>query len=347
MSFAYYPSTLNTPLPLTERLYLPLRSQQLTGDPRFGYDRAAGAILADLNQLAMSQQPDLSRAARGARSIYLERFKIGASNQFFGNTPDTSFAQFDAFLARGMDNLSKFEQERERDKQRAGDDDALPSRESLDKLEAFMKSMGVNGQNEGGLNDFIKKPAKVSGLLAYADYASVDRQTAYWQNTLLPLLNRISGPLQHRQLVDVSGVWRAKGGSERFYRLDHFTIRNVSNQTLNHVAVEVIAQNQWGEKATHYYFFPTLAVGESFRLLAHPRWNKRRLDFTNSIALTYSVMADSGRDLGRQTTLTNPNPNPDPNGWRNDYLRFDNQYAAIGESLGQFMSLTYPQPMTK
>jgi hypothetical protein len=342
MSFAYYPATANTPLPPTERLYLPIRSQQLTGDPRLGYDQAAGAILSYLDQLAMAQPSNLSRAAQGARVIYLDRFKIGASNQFFGNTPDTSFAQFGAFLRHGMDNLNEFEQERERDKQRSGNEEALPSLESLRKLQTFMNSMTADG-----LSDVIREPAKISGLLAYADYASVDRQTAYWQNTLLPLLNRTAGPVQRRQLVDVGGSWRPKGGRNQFYRLDHFTIRNVSNQALNHVAVELVAQNQWGETATHYYFFPTMAVSESFRLLPHPRWNKRRLDFTNSITLTYSVMADSGRDLGRQTRLTNPMPNPDPNGWRSDYLRFDNQYAAIGESLGQFMSLTYPQPITK
>jgi len=346
MSFPYYPANGNTPQPPTERLYLPLRGKQLTLDPRLGYEHAAGAILAQFDRLTTAPDAEIAKAVKGARSIYLERFKIGAVNQVFGNTPDASFAQFGAYLKRGMDKLKDLEDQLERDKEKAGRENAPLSSDSREKLGELMKAMAEDANDNGGIHDFLKKPAEVSGVLAYADMAAVDRLADYWDGELLPLVKHQPRKEADKQLVEIGGFWRPKGGRERFSRLDHFSIKNVSKERLGHVVVKVLAENKWGEKAAHYYYFPSLAVGESFRLLAHPRWEKRRLDFTNSIDLMYSVWADSGSDDGRTATLTNPEPNPDPEGWRKDYLRFDSEFASRGEKLGLFVRLTYPEPVT-
>jgi hypothetical protein len=55
----------------------------LTLDPRFGYEHAAGAILAQFDRLVIAPDAEIQRAASGARSIYLERFKIVVTQLVF------------------------------------------------------------------------------------------------------------------------------------------------------------------------------------------------------------------------------------------------------------------------
>jgi hypothetical protein len=192
------------------------------------------------------------------------------------------------------------------------------------------------GENVGGMMQEVKRRAQVSGLLAYADMAQVDRASALWQAWLLPLAKRCGGPPSQTPLITVAGEWKLqsnKPGSQ-FTSLREFMLKNVCGRELTHAAIELIAENEWGEKIAQYYFFHKLDVAEAARLVPHPRWLKRRLPFTNIIKLKWSVWADQGSEVDRTATLTNPTPNPDPVGWRKDYLAFDRQYQAEGEALG-------------
>ena len=166
-----------------------------------------------------------------------------------------------------------------------------------------------------------------------------------WKDSLLPLVIQADRKTDRKELVTIDGFWRPKGGRETFSRLDHFLLKNTSKETLKHVVVELLATNQWGGKAKHYYYFPTIAIGAENRLLAHPRWDKRNLDFTNTIELTYSVWADSGSDMDRSATLTNPRPNPDPEGWRRDFLKGDQLLAGEWEKYDLFARKGFPEPV--
>jgi hypothetical protein len=124
--------------------------------------------------------------------------------------------------------------------------------------------------------------------------------------------------------------------------LANFSLKNVARKDLTHVTIEVIAENQWGEKAAHYYFVPQIDAGERVALSPTPRWDKRRLDFANTLDVAWSVWSDQGCLTDRREHLTSPKPNPDPAAWRADYLGFDQRLAGKGEALGavvQQMSL--------
>jgi hypothetical protein len=108
--------------------------------------------------------------------------------------------------------------------------------------------------------------------------------------------------------------------------------------------LELIAENEWGEKAAHYYYFNQFDVADFVNLVPHLRWENRRLDFTNTISLTWSLWADQASEVSRKVKLTNPVPNPDPAGWRKDYLKFDQQFQAEGEALGALVQDMTPLP---
>src|SRR5262249_13151329 len=154
-----------------------------------------------------------------------------------------------------------------------------------------------------------------------ADMAQVDRQADLWQTWLLPLAKQCGGPPSPVQLVDVEGDWNQWVTKDdlRFNRLNEFRLKNVSGQDLSHAGVELVAENEWGDKAVHYYYLGRLDVEEVVRLVPHPRWDRRRLPFTNTINLNWSVWADQGSEVHRQAQLANPTPNPNPTHWRNKY----------------------------
>jgi hypothetical protein len=192
----------------------------------------------------------------------------------------------------------------------------------------------------------VKNRALLSGLLAYADMAVADQAASLWQRRLLPLVRKSAGPEADKPLVEIKADWREKRDKNgAFLRLNDFHLQNVSGQDLSSVVVELIALNPWGEKAAHYYYLNQFGVGDFVKLLPNPRWEKRRLDFTNNLTVTWSVWADQGRMVDRQVKLTSPKPSPDAGGARNDYLRFDGQYQAEGEALGTVMQSIIPLPV--
>jgi len=174
--------------------------------------------------------------------------------------------------------------------------------------------------------------------------AAVDRQAIYWQTELMPLLKKSAGKDMDKDLVKFEPSWRPMDRGEPFKRLDNINIKNITQQSLNHVVVEILAENQWKEKVAQYYFFPSIGAGETYLLCFAHRWEKRRLDFTNSVNLTCSVWTDSGNNVDRKSHILNPQANPDPEGWRKDFLRFDNQSAERGELWGNFAIATFPSP---
>jgi hypothetical protein len=336
-----------------QRLYIPYRASHMT--PSAGpYGGLADLLLgrapgAGENQkytelwyekydsLADTSHPYLQRANHQALLLCRARHKLGEADELFGNTPASSVREFQqkVFIP-----AVKYELQRDADRaelqeslQREHPDkeivvlDAPPSAESRQKLNELLEGIG-------GLMEDAKKRTRVSGLLAYADMAEVDREAAFWQAWLLPLARRAGGPPADKPLLAVEGTWRARSAKDRFQRLDRFALRNVSGQKLTNGVVELIAENEWGEKAAHYCCPGPLKDGEVVQLVPHPRWDKRRLDFTNSMKVTWSVWADQGSEVGRHVKLTSPAPNPDPAGWRKDYLNFDKKFAAEGEALG-------------
>jgi hypothetical protein len=301
-------------------------------------DALAKDLLRRYDDLAESPYPYLRRATEQGHAICRARIQLGLGDEMFGNTPASSIREFQqkVFLPAG-----EYVFQREADRLELEDAlrkqypdkrfivvDAPLSPESRAKLRELMT-------NAGNMMQDVKQRAVVSGLLRYADMNQVDRNAAFWQKWLLPLARRCGGPVSEKPLVQVEGAWKPRMfKQDRFMRLDDFRLRNVAGQDLTHAVVELIAENQWGEKAAHYYYLDRLEVAEVAKLVVHPRWDKRRLDFTNTIKVTWSIWADQGTNVGRQLKLTSPTPNPDPAGWRKDYLAYDAQYAAQGEALG-------------
>jgi hypothetical protein len=212
--------------------------------------------------------------------------------------------------------------------------DAPLSEESEAKWREFMKGAG-------NIKKDIEQRGVVSGMLAYADMAQVDHAVAFWQTWLLPLAKRCGGAVADKPLVNVDGAWAPK---KNFQRLSLFYVKNASGQDLTHVVMELVAENEWGEKAAHYCYFDQLEVGDFVSIVPHFRWEKRRLDFMNTINVTWSLWADQASEVGRKVKLTSPTPNPDPAGWRKDYLSYDQQYQAEGEAVGALMKTMVSLP---
>ena len=277
------------------------------------------ALLGAYESLAEAPHPYLKRTTAQALALCRSRLRLALADEQYGNTPASSVREFQQAvvipavqygLQRDADCAELRESlEREYPGYEVIVNDAPLSDGSRQKLGELLKGAG-------GMMEDVKKRALVSGLLAYADMAQVDRAATFWQTRLLPLARHCAGPATDKPLVEVEAGWRDKRDKQAsFKRLDAFLLHNVSGQDLTGVVVELIAENEWGEKAAQYYYLPRLEMGDSARLMPHPRWEKRRLDFTNTINVTWSVWADQGRVVDRQEKLSSPQPNPDPAGW--------------------------------
>ncbi len=361
-SFACYPSYVWTPLE-HEALYLPYRRDHVTMTPGangaltdllLGGTSGAGVnegramvLLREYEGLWASPDPYLKRMIDQAVSICRYRLRLALADEEFGNTVASSLRSFqqDVFVP-----ALKYGFQREADVAELRDSvqrehpgvnvivtDAPMSEESKAKWHEFIKGAG-------GIMEDIEHRGEVSGMLAYADMAQVDRTAAFWQTWLLPLASRAGGPVSSTPLVNVHGVWSRWTFKHDFQRLGMFQMQNLSGQDLTHVVLELIAENEWGDKAAHYYYFNQFDVADWVNLVPHLRWVKRRLDFTNTISLTWSLWADQASEVSRKVKLTNPVPNPDPAGWRKDYLKYDEQYQAKGEALGAVMQDTMSLP---
>jgi hypothetical protein len=366
-SFAYYPSKNFDPIP-HEALYLPYRSKFLTAltqgpfggmvtDMLTGSAPGAGVVqsraeslLDEYEALEQSPHPYLKQSAGQALALCRARLRLAQADDQYGNTPASSIREFlQTVIIPGVQYCLQREADANELRESLQSDnpnvriivrDAPMSAESREKLQEFLGGLG-------GLKEDMKNRAVVSGLLAYADMAEVDRTAAFWQTWLLPLARRSGGPVSDKPLVKLEAHWRDKRSDQsQFKRVDHFPLYNVSGQDLTHVVVEMIAESEWGEKVAQYYYFAQLEVADFVRLLAHPRWDKRRLDFTNTMTVTWSVWADQGSETGRQMKLTSPAPNPDPAAWRKDYLGYDRQYQAEGEALGVVVQNTTHLPVS-
>jgi hypothetical protein len=338
-----------------ERLYLPHRAKQppapspgpygpladmLTGRApgQEASQKEAEGVFQEFDRLGETPHPYLKRAAGQAYAISKARVQLAEADQLFGNTPASSVREFQqkiflpvgSYVFRREADRAALEEalQKEHPELQIVVVDAPLSEASRQKLNEVMNNLG-------GFEADLKNRMKVSGLLAYADMAQADRSVAFWQTWLLPLARRCGGPPSDKPLVTVEGNWKLRtSGRDRFQRLSAFRLRNVSGQDLTHAVVEVIAENQWGEKAAHYFYFHQLDGALDAPLPAHPRWENGRLEFTNTIKVTWSVWADQGSEVGRQGTLTSPMPNPDPAGWRKDYLAAATPFRTEGEALG-------------
>jgi len=324
-------------------LYLPYRSNH-AAPPSDQVQK----LLAEYEALADTPHPYVKRATAQALALCRARLRLALANDTLGNTPTSSIRSFQQNvllpsvqyqLLREADRANWQESlERQYPGYRVIVNDAPMSTESRQKLNEFVKGAG-------GIREDIQKRAVVSGLLAYADMAQVDRTVAFWQTWLMPLVKRGSGPASDKPLVEISGDWKkVVAGKIRFEHLNVFHVHNVAGRDLTNVVVALLAENEWGEQAAHYYYIPQLDRADVDFLMPHERWKKRRLPFTNSLALTCSVWADQG-SYTSQIKLISPTPNPIPEVTRKNYLEYDREYQSKGEALGTVVQNMYPVPI--
>ncbi|MFO0797619.1 MAG: hypothetical protein U0804_09075 [Gemmataceae bacterium] len=323
VSFPYYAADGETLSPLPERLYLPSRGMTLSSGR--GFEAAASALQTRFDQLATAHDPYLRAAAREGRMLFRERYRLGLVNSRFGNTPDASFTQFGAYLGNWHARAREFIEARDRDRAGADRDDPPLSPESRARLLKL-----VEAADNQRLFERVADAAALTTRLAYADMAAADRAAALWQDRLVPLAKLTAGPAAGAPLVTVEGGWQT-GGTRG--RLNHYGLR-AADRDLTRAVVELVAENPWGERATHYYYLPELRAGTRLMLAPHPRWRRNRIEFTNTVRVTYSVWADQGTSLGMATTLENPKPHPDPEAARRELLRAEPAFLRDGEVLG-------------
>jgi uncharacterized protein DUF4339 len=361
-SFNYYRSSSWDPL-AHEALYLPYRSTHLTMTPgAYGgltnmlTGRSPGAsvnnkrvqdLLGQYEVLAVTPYPYLQRAIEQSEAICRNRLRLGLADEQFGNTAASSIRVFQqsvflpaiqySFLRDGDESRLRQSLEREHPGYRVIVNDAPLSAASREKLSELLKGAG-------GFMEDTKKRAVVSGLLGYADMAQVDRSAQIWQTWLLPLARRCGGPAAAKPLVSVGAAWGPTKSKSDYQRLHLYELQNVSGQSLTHVVVELIAENEWGEKSAQYYYFDQLKGREFMRLQPHMRWERRRLDFTNTVKVRWSLWADEASEVGREVKLTSPRPNPDAAGWRKDFVGYDRQSQSKGEAMGVMMQGTIALP---
>jgi hypothetical protein len=363
-SFAHYRGQGQGPFPEAQELFIPYRGSNMTVTPGpYGFmtDLLTGSksgagvnrkrtelLLQRHDRLEEASHPYLKRAAEHARAICRARLQLGEANDDYGNTPTSAMQQFrDNVLAPGLEFCLSREGDRARIQEEV--DRKYPDTHNIlvgeiPYSERSHEKLQETWRGIAGLKDKAMQGAVVSGMLGYADMTEVDRLSAFWQSWLLPLARRCGGPTTEKPLLSVDAIWRQRSSRDRFQRLAQFLLRNISGQELTHVVVEVTAENPWGERASHYCYIPQLDLAEMVWVLPHPRWDKRRLDFTNWMNVSVSVWADQGTDLKRQTRLASPAPNRDPEGWRRDYLGYDRQYATDGEALGKVLQTRIALP---
>ena len=328
---------------LTPGAYGPLTDMLLNRPPGGGRNQGyAEALFEEFENLAESPHPYLRRVASEFLALGRARFQLAEADEMMGNTPNSSIHQFQqkVFLPIG-----KYVFQREADRidlknrlERAYPEydfivhDAPMSAESREHLGTALSGLG-------GMKDDIKQRSLVSGLLSYADMAQVDRAASLWRTWLIPLAKASGGPPSPSPLVEVEGVWKPQTPSldrpkVAFTRLGEFRLRNVSGQDLTHAVVELVAENEWGDRAAQYYHFDRFEVAEVARLIPQPRWERRRLPYSNTIKVKVSTWSDQGTRLDDPAELANPTPDPDPAGSRRKYLENDLKYQPEGEALG-------------
>lgn len=324
---------------LTEGPYGPLTDMLLGRSPGGGRNQAgAEALFHEFDQLAESPYPYLNRAAGEFLALFRARFQLAEADELLGNTPNSSIREFQQKV---MMPSAKFVFQREVDRsdlQRRLDREFPGKYEVIDApmSEASRQHLHDLFSNTGGLMDEVKKRAFVSGLLAYADMAQVDRQAALWRTWLVPLAKKCAGPTAKTPFLSFDAEYNSllSDRGKRLNKLKYFRVKNVSGQDLTHVVVELVAENEWGDKAAHYYYFPQLDVVEVARLVPHPRWDRRRLVYSNTIKLTWTLWSDQGTEVHGHAELKNPQPNADSSTWRKNYLENDDRYQPEGEALG-------------
>ncbi|MEI7686402.1 MAG: hypothetical protein WCL32_15390 [Planctomycetota bacterium] len=337
-SFAYLPPDYTSVqrMPLTERLYVQFRGVRLANAPKTGYLEAENAVLDRLNELVEAASPAERKAAIKAREVLQNRIKIAQANQLLGNTPDSSFLQGAELLARGMGKLKDLEDQLARDR-KAKKGLTLEAGAKVDDLFESLSHQALEDlllkRNRGPL----PPPAVFSGYMAYGDMMLADQQAALWQEHLVPLAKRVAGPKAARPAVELTGAWKPIGGGEKFDRFSAFKLRNSFDQTLTNAAVEVIAENEWGDRVRQYYFFKTWPAGATNICVAHPRWEKRVLPYVRELKVTYSLWADQATHEGATAKLSNPNPSPVAVTMRKNYVQYDAEYQAVGEVWSQIM----------
>jgi len=339
-----------------EQYFMPWRSKHPTITPG-GYGTAADMLLGrssgggknqqyiellfqEFDRMAATPFPYLQRATDDFHALYRARIQLGEADELFGNTPNSSIREFQQKV---MLPAAKYEFQRELDRAELQDRldrdfpgkyrviDAPMSAASQAHLRDFI-------QGAKGLSDDVQQRAVVSGLLAYADMAQVDRQALLWRAWLLPLARACGGPPAAKPLVAIDGNWKANVLSAdrgKNVKLADFLLRNAAGRDLTNVTVQLLIENEWGDRAEQYYFFDRLETAEVFRLTPHPRWDRRRIPFTNTVKARWSVWADQGTEEARAATLTNPTPIADAASARADFLRYDVQHQAEGEALGE------------
>ena len=212
--------------------------------------------------------------------------------------------------------------------------------------EGSRQKLGELLKGAGGMMEDVKKRALVSGLLAYADMAQVDRAATFWQTRLLPLARRCAGPAADKPLVEVGAGWRRQEGqADKLQASGRLPAAQRLRPGLDGRHRRADSGERVGRKSRPLLLFAPSGDGRRRPAHAPSALEKRRLDFTNTINVTWSVWADQGRVVDRQEKLSSPQPNPDPAGWRKDYLAFDAQYQAEGEALGAVMQSMVPLPV--
>jgi hypothetical protein len=376
-SFGYYRGD-NNKMVGPEALYLPYRSVHLakgssiglinvirrTPSPEASDRNQNTALLREYAPLLAASHPYLQRAAEQALALCRARLRLAMACEEFGNTASSQMLVFEQKVwIPGMQYLSSRERDFERSSAKLREqlmsseigraqlrgeyggtgirsEDVPMSEETREKLREFIHGIS------GGAKDEVKERGRVTGLLAYADMQQADRTADFWHAWLLPLARRCAGPVGNKPFAKVDAGWTDLGTSKgKLKILSAFRFQNVSGQDLSHVVVELIAENEWGEKASHYYYIDRLDIGDYVWLAPHPRWEKRRLPFTRKLIARWSLWADEGTELGGEAKLINPTPSPVADESRKSYLAYDRQYQAQGEAFGAVMQYSVRLPV--
>lgn len=322
-------------LSLPQSLDLENRTPSLTADQMRQYEA-----------LLDSPHPYLKRAALEAFLLSRNRQRLALAAQKYGNIDTSEVKDFDQ---KRLEADMRYALLREKYREILANESTtrlpftaqVPLSERPDYQADLQRAMAPDR-----LQQVVPNGKRVDDLLAYADLAEVDRNAAFWQEYLLPLAKRCSGPKAEQPLVSVTGGWcpnRAISG-RGFKRLGAFGLQNVSDQELTHAVVELVAENEWGERAVHFCYLPYLDIGETASLRPHPRWDRHLLDYCTTIKVTWSVWADQGEEVNRQATLTNPFPLPNAADGRKAHLRLDVPDQAEWEALAATMHRTTALP---
>jgi hypothetical protein len=304
----------------------------LRGRRQSNSERITADLLARYDHLAETSDPYLRRAADRAQGLFLSRAQLAIANNQYGNTAKSAMREINATVSAAAKFLFSLDADAEELRRQTNGMAIEPFGTPMSQRtrESLMELSRGSGQ---GAKD-IAEAAIFSGLVEYADMAEVDRQVEFWRTTLLPLAKKCGGPATNKPLAAIEGGWRKSLGNDSYLRLDNYNFHNVSGTNLTHATIEIVAENQWGEKSAQYYYLPELEVGEVALLMPHFRWKKRGLDYSPSVRVTSSVWADQGTNINQHVELKSPDPCHDPDALRKVFLAYDEKYASEGEALG-------------